>query len=651
MTATTTTAGLKQQEGEVVLVRENDDIAGRSKSFRQLPPPTKKIIIVGAGAASIQLAHTLWKVSSSLSEAIEVTILEANDYIGGRVCSAKFHGHTIERGANWISGRETQTGAFDGMGENPIWTLAKQNQLEGQVSERHDAQCLHVIDATKTMTSGNEVSTTTDEYLAQVARFEGIYEKVLQEATFASQQGTVFITPQADVSVRSLLEKQGWTSKEKLSNVERAVEHNVLEVSIADTLEQLGASHDLKPGANDVDLGSDEMFVQDARGFSSIFNSLIDDLKTSTGGTMRTQILLNKQVQSIHYKPGQVKVVVKNIKSKDGARNSDDMDKRDEESEAEDEEEVYHADIVVSTVSLGVLQSGLMHFVPPLPDWKVKALNEVAMFTFAKVFCKFGSKCPWWPADKQFILFISDGESKRGHYPLWMKYKTNRTDDDASVLCMCYLGGAEAKRVESLSEEQVKDEIEELFSKAFCSGQDDDNSNITKEDCRPESVAVTDWSRNPRFCGSYSYFPVGAFASVPEADYRCGLTGLAKHDVSTRRSTSNGQGRMEEDGPMKIEREGTTKKTTLYFAGEAFDDKFNGWVQGGYLSGQRVARSILQDLQQQQRKNAKAFPTRCFNANLKNGRHFARPNTPANTTMSKYPDDTMKHCGALRLIG
>jgi len=33
--------------------------------------------------------------------------------------------------------------------------------------------------------------------------------------------------------------------------------------------------------------------------------------------------------------------------------------------------------------------------------------------------------------------------------------------------------------------------------------------------------------------------------------------------------------------------------TTLYFAGEALDDKYNGWIQGGYLSGERVAMSML----------------------------------------------------------
>jgi polyamine oxidase len=582
------------------------DDQGRNNNKRQLSPSssTKKIVIVGAGAAAIQLAHTLWKESSSNN--MEVTILEANDYIGGRVCSAKFHGHTVERGANWISGRETQIVAFGGDDdgtaddvENPIWTLAKQIQLQGQVSERDDAQRLHVIDTTKTKISSCTVAsstTTTDEYLAQEARFKRIYEKVLQEATAAStQRGTAFITPQDDVSVRSLLEKHGWTRKANLTNVERAVEHNVLEVWIADTLEQLGAAHDLKPGANDVDLGSDEMFVQDARGFNSIFKTLVEDLKTPTGGagdtTTTTNILLNKQVHSIHYEPGQVKVVVKNVK------NSTD----DGEKEYKEEEEVYHADLVVSTVSLGVLQSQSIQFVPPLPGWKVKALHEVGMFTFAKVFCKFKSK-HMWPKNKDYLLFISDGESKRGHYPLWMKYNKNNDADDAadeSIVCMCYLGGAEARRVESLDEEHVKDEIEELFSKAFLgqddhAATDDDDYNIVwkKEDCRPVSVAVTDWSRNPRFCGSYSYFPVGAFASVPEADYRCGLTGLAAHDVSNS-STRSGQ-----VGPNH-ERE-VDAPTTLYFAGEAFDDKFNGWVQGGYLSGQRVTRRILQDLQPRQ---------------------------------------------------
>eukprot|EP00977_Amphora_coffeiformis_P023517 scaffold13527_cov202-Amphora_coffeaeformis.AAC.2 len=32
---------------------------------------------------------------------------------------------------------------------------------------------------------------------------------------------------------------------------------------------------------------------------------------------------------------------------------------------------------------------------------------------------------------------------------------------------------------------------------------------------------------------------------------------------------------------------------TLYFAGEGYDDQYNGWVQGAFRSGERAAKSIL----------------------------------------------------------
>jgi polyamine oxidase len=175
------------------------------------------------------------------------------------------------------------------------------------------------------------------------------------------------------------------------------------------------------------------------------------------------------------------------------------------------------------------------------------------MFNFGKVFAKFEAKL--WPDKKDYIVFVC---RQRGYYPLWMRYQNTKDN-----ILMCYLGGAEARRVEMLSTDQIKDEVEDLFVKAF--GR--------SKNCRPIAVAVTDWSRNPRFHGSYSYFPKGAFASIPPTDFQCALTGVEKEKAS----------------PV------VALPKTLYFAGEAFDDKFNGWVQGGFLSGQRVARTIIED--------------------------------------------------------
>eukprot|EP00957_Ditylum_brightwellii_P186466 14197007-Ditylum_brightwellii.AAC.1 len=82
---------------------------------------------------------------------------------------------------------------------------------------------------------------------------------------------------------------------------------------------------------------------------------------------------------------------------------------------------------------------------------------------------------------------------------------------------------------------------------------------------RPSAVAVTGWSKDPHFCGSYSYYPIHSFSNIPIDDMTRALTGTS-----------------EKDGVM-----------TLYFAGESFDEKFSGWVQGAYRSGERVAKTIL----------------------------------------------------------
>lgn len=496
----------------------------------------KSIIIVGAGAASISLAHTIWKeqkqqqLDGSLLPLIKrITILEANDYVGGRVRNTSFEGHTVELGANWISGRET---AF----RNPIWSLAKEINLNGHPSDRENPKRLLAMDCTNAAEKGNNV---TMEYLEQVERFDTIYNNALEalssESSFTSPDNPL---SGEDIGVRTLLEGQGWPQRDLLTDMERAVEYNLLEVWVAENLENLSGRHDMKAGANDMALGQDEMFVEDSRGFSSIFNGMVADLKESGC----TTLLLEQEVTSIQYKPGDVKVTAKDLKC--------------------GQTQIYAAGMVVSTVSLGVLQSGKIEFIPPLPEWKVAALNEIGMFNFAKVYATFPKQL--WPDDIDYLVFVTKQSDKVGHYPFWMRYKNTSEDKH---LFMCYVGGATARRVESMKEEELKSEIENLFGHAFGHS----------EDCRPVSVRVTDWSRNPRFCGSYSYFPKGAFSTIPRADLEADLCGVDE-EVKSRLSTP------------------VASSSTLYFAGEAFDDKFNGWVQGGFLSGERVARRILQEL-------------------------------------------------------
>jgi polyamine oxidase len=283
------------------------------------------VVVVGAGSAGLRLAQTLMAESPT---PVHVTILEANDYIGGRVRNFSFEGYKVEMGANWISGLET---AFD----NPIWKLAKNIGLRTNPSERDNPDRLHVVDCTnEAMDRGGPV--ITNQYLEQAKQLYDVYAKSLEEVN--SSHSSVSFSE--DVDVKALLQQFGWTPT---SPLDHAVEHNLLEVWIIDTLSELSAAHSMKAGANDMALGQDEVFVEDQRGFNSIFNDIVQELE----GSETTTIRLETEVQGIQYVPGNTKVTAKDLRTGELIE--------------------FTADIVVSTVSLGVLQRDCIQFTPPLP--------------------------------------------------------------------------------------------------------------------------------------------------------------------------------------------------------------------------------------------------------------------------------------------
>lgn len=55
---------------------------------------------------------------------------------------------------------------------------------------------------------------------------------------------------------------------------------------------------------------------------------------------------------------------------------------------------VLTADHVLVTFSVGVLQHDDVVFHPPLPDWKVEAVESMKMGTYTKIFLQFDRK--WW---------------------------------------------------------------------------------------------------------------------------------------------------------------------------------------------------------------------------------------------------------------
>ncbi len=58
---------------------------------------TTDVVVVGAGFAGLRAAERISKAGRS------VTVLEARDRAGGRICPGEIAGHTIDLGGMWLA--------------------------------------------------------------------------------------------------------------------------------------------------------------------------------------------------------------------------------------------------------------------------------------------------------------------------------------------------------------------------------------------------------------------------------------------------------------------------------------------------------------------------------------------------------------------
>jgi polyamine oxidase len=84
-----------------------------------------KVLILGGGVTGVIAARTLHQNGID-----DFLIVDALDGLGGRMMSHMFAGQTIEVGANWVQGTQT-----DGGLANPIFELAKKHNITTQFND------------------------------------------------------------------------------------------------------------------------------------------------------------------------------------------------------------------------------------------------------------------------------------------------------------------------------------------------------------------------------------------------------------------------------------------------------------------------------------------------------------------------------------
>lgn len=85
----------------------------------------KKVLILGGGVTGIIAARTLHQQGIN-----DFVIIEGRDELGGRLRNTQFGGKSVELGANWVQGTQTEDGP-----ENPILTLVKKHKVKTQFND------------------------------------------------------------------------------------------------------------------------------------------------------------------------------------------------------------------------------------------------------------------------------------------------------------------------------------------------------------------------------------------------------------------------------------------------------------------------------------------------------------------------------------
>ena len=101
------------------------------------------------------------------------------------------------------------------------------------------------------------------------------------------------------------------------------------------------------------DYGDKEFFVTDVSGFDSVAKYLNNKLP-------QNKVKTSQKVTNIATGPKSVKVATTSG--------------------------TFTGKHVIVTASVGVMQSNMITFNPPLPDWKVKALKSLKMTSYTKVY-------------------------------------------------------------------------------------------------------------------------------------------------------------------------------------------------------------------------------------------------------------------------
>uniref|UniRef100_A0A1B6F811 Lysine-specific histone demethylase n=2 Tax=Cuerna arida TaxID=1464854 RepID=A0A1B6F811_9HEMI len=569
---------------------------GIFKRLKPLPVNKKgRAIVIGAGIAGLAAAQQMQQFG------MEVVILEARDRVGGRIATFRKGNYIADLGAMVVTG----------LGGNPVTVLSKQINMElhkirqkcplyesngGTVPKDKDEmverEFNRLLEATSYLSHqldfnfANSKPVSLGQALEWVIKLQekNVKEKqvqhwkaviALQDRLKANQarmlavkdqikelhhqhkelleskaqrditQEFVVRSKQRDLSIAckewDQLAEQQKEIEEKLHELEASPPSDVylssrdrqildwhfanLEFANATPLSTLSLKH--WDQDDDFEFTGSHLTVRN--GYSCVPVALSEGL----------DIKLNTAVRQIRYSSKGVEVLTSNARNHGNPM-------------------TYKGDVVLCTLPLGVLKQSTainsqgmpnsVQFVPPLPDWKVSAIQRLGFGNLNKVVLCF-ERIFWDPSANLFGHVGSTTASRGELFLFWNLYR-------APVL-LALVAGEAAAIMENVSDDVIVGRCIAVLKGIF------GNSAVPQ----PKETVVTRWRADPWARGSYSFVAVGSSGS----DYDMLATPVV---------------------PPSPPGEGHPASPRLFFAGEHTIRNYPATVHGAFLSGLREGGRI-----------------------------------------------------------
>ena len=393
-----------------------------------IPTAEFDTVVVGAGVSGLSAARAL------AANGQRVVVLEARDRVGGRLHTERLDGRVTDLGASWIHG-------IDG---GPLHALTRafgMADAEFTVgSYQAGGRTIAYYGPDGARLSGSDA----EQFIADAARVEvqlsAVIEALPPDASYADAART---------AVAQVADAEGW-DPERAARVVEYLDHRSEEQYGADS--RLLDAHGLE----------DEVIIGDEVVFPGGYDQLAASLAAGLDVRLEHAAARVARAGAAGVESG---VVVETGRGSFSAR---------------------HA---VVTVPIGVLQSQLLTFDPPLPEGVAAAVSKFRMNAFEKIFLRFPER--FW--DEGVYAVRRQGKAAR-----WWHSWYDLTGISGEPTLLTFAAGECAQEIRGWSDERVVESVMASLREIYGSGIP-----------APVHARITDWQGDEFARGAYAYMTRG----------------------------------------------------------------------------------------------------------------------------------------------